>query len=187
MARIDTTKVRIPREVFTEIFGTLATYFRAKTSAIIDDQYYERIKFFPEDALRFAEKRLVDERRPTAGNFPRPNGLANLCHMWLDNNPDIKHRMTVYNSPDDHDYPYQFLEEGFSVLMGKGLQRFGQFLRMRRMPRNDVIRVLCKAAVCLPESDLKSEVEMAIDRMGTTAPYVTNDQIQDVILSVNRN
>ena len=182
MARIDTSQVRTTRDQFNELFGTLATYFRMKTTSTIDTQYYERIKFFPSEALRFAMDRIIEERRPATGNFPRPSGLANLCFMWLDNHPDLKHRMTIYDRPEDLEYPYKFLEEGFNVLMNRGLKNFGSFLRNRRMPRNDVVRVLCKAAACSEGSkEFKAELSDAIRMMGETEPNVSNGAIQDVI------
>lgn len=182
MAYIDTSQERTTRDQFNELFGTLTTYFRMKTTNTIDTQYYERVKFFPAEALRFAMNRIIEERRPSTGNFPRPNGLANLCFTWLDNHPDLKHKMTIYDRPEDLEYPYPFLEEGFNVLMNRGLRNFGSFLRNRRMPRNDVIRVLCKAVACINgKPELKREISDAITRMGGTAPNATNEAIQDII------
>ena len=147
MAFLDTSVVRISWEQFNRIYGDLVQYFRAKTSELIDRQYYSRVRFYPLEALRGAMEKHVDVSRPIPSNFPSPSDLANGCADWLHENPKVKESITVYDPEDDPDFDIRHLLSAFYILTNYGGKAFNTYCAKVKMPAADRRRVLFKANV----------------------------------------
>ena len=126
----------------------LVGWFRIKNmTAAQSDAMYRRLQSYPLVALRQAIDKLIEERRPTPGNWPTINEIINGCQEWLSAHPDEKFKMYDFDKEDDPDYPVTKLSEGYGVLTKFGPEAFASFCKANRMPRQDVERVKNKLRV----------------------------------------
>lgn len=172
MAFLDTSVVRISWEQFNRLYGDLVQYFRAKTSEMIDRQYYSRVRFYPLDALKGGIEKHVDVNRPIPSNFPSPNDLANGCADWLQQNPKIKESITVYDSEEDLDFDLRHLLSAFYILQHHGAAEFKSYCDKVRMPAADRRRVVFKAKVVAGkegDANLKAKLDDLVGRVGRKA------------------
>ena len=153
MAYLD-NRPKFEKEHFNAEFTKLVTFFKASMTADISEMYYERLKIYPLQAFQSAAEDHIRQHRPAPANFPTLQDLLNACSAWLSARPEIKHRHTIYNHPEDFEYPIGKLHEGFNVLekkctAGKTLkeshiQPFIEFADKERMPPSDRACVINK-------------------------------------------
>ena len=143
MADID-TRPKYDKKQFNEQFVKIISYFRAKLAPDVTVLYYNRVCPYPLCALEFAISRWIDSHKPTAGQMPTPNDLANDCATWLDDHPDVKFQYMRFDPIEDFEYPLEKLFTATTVLMAGDEHKFNEFCRANRMPKNDIERVRMK-------------------------------------------
>ena len=155
---MNTDVVMTPRSRFDILFGKLVQFMRAKTNRQIDDQFYERVCFYPEAAVKNAIDNHIDIHRPTAGNFPTPSDLASSCALWLNARPRMKHDLMRYDPVEDFDFPVEFLHDAFGILDKQGIKHFQAYCERMRMPAMDRERVIMKHRSVMAKKDVNVAV-----------------------------
>lgn len=148
MAVLD-TRPKYGKDMFFQQFGKLVTYFRGNLDKSVTVQYFNRVNPYPLGALEFAVSTWIETHRPTPGNLPTPNELAALCATWLNDHPEIKFHYTRYDDVEDHEYPIGKLFEATKILLDGKEGAFKSFIKVNRMPSNDVERVRNKVNAIL--------------------------------------
>lgn len=138
-------KIQITPDEWKQRLAKLADWFRVRSiSQEQGKRIYEKIRVYPLAAVDFAIEKLIDERRPTPGNWPTINEIINLCLAYFKDHPEILFEMKEFNEFEDFDYPIGKLEDGFRLLERSGQEAFLKFAEKNRMPLSDRERVLNK-------------------------------------------
>lgn len=154
----------MPRAVWNDALDKLSDWFRVKNlTRQQSDSMYSRLRVYPPEALEYAVAALIEERRPTPGNWPTIQELANRCYEWLHRDPEREHAMTEYDRVDDADYPIRYLWEGFRILERRGEDEFRRYADRVRMPLADRERVANK----LRTADTRVQVDAMVAGIGT--------------------
>ena len=134
------------KEDFTEQFGKLIDWFRV--SGTIKSQHvslaYDKIKYYPLEALTDAVDYFLENSRPTPGGFPTLNEIMARIWIWLENHPHEKFKRMTFDPDDDLRYPVSKMWDGYHVLCRDGLEAFYRFADINRMPKTDRERVVMK-------------------------------------------
>ena len=132
---------------FEEYFDQLVRWFRMKMTRENADMAYSKIKYYPVDGLKYATDFLIENGKPTPGNFPTVNDIINLIMKWLDTHPDEKFKRLEFDADNDWNYPISKLWDGYNVLCTQGMDAFERFAERNRMPSQDRERVVMKYKV----------------------------------------
>ena len=130
------------------------------------NRVFERCKFYPVPSLEHSVEQIIEDRRPTAGNFPTINEIINGCWKWLDQHPDIKFERTEFDPIEDLSYPTIKLWDGFNILQARGKESFMFFAEKNRMPKNDIDRVMMKHNCVISGKNPKPEVLKMVKKIG---------------------
>jgi hypothetical protein len=130
-------------------YEKLVKWFRMKMTKENADIAYNKIKFYPVKGLEYAVDFLIENGKPTPGQFPTVNEIINLIMTWLDANPEEKFKRTEFDPVEDFSYPIGKLIDGYKVLASQGEKAFRIFAKNNRMPKNDQDRVIMKHKVIL--------------------------------------
>jgi hypothetical protein len=156
MADIDTKTQRISGVDFDTEFKILVDYFKFKgLTPGITRQYFERVRFYPLAALKFAISRHIEANRPQPSNFPTIRELGNLCADWLQLKPSVRASMMIYDRDEDFDYPVELMEKAHTILIHEGEEAFQVYANETGMPLNDRERVRQRYTVKFPRGILK--------------------------------
>ena len=135
------------RADFEEYFDQLVSWFRMKMTRENADISYDKIKFYPVEGFKYAVDFLVENGKPTPGNFPTVNEIVNLIVSWLDSNPNEKFKRQQFDPYNDFTYPLSKLWDRYKILIADGIPAFERFAESNRMPSQDRERVVMKYKV----------------------------------------
>lgn len=152
------------RVEFEELFDQIVKWFRMKMTRENADISYDKIKFYPVEGLEYAINFLIENGKPTPGNFPTVNDIINLIMKWLDTHPDEKFKRMEFDKYNDYSYPLSKLWDGYKVLIADGQTAFERFAERNRMPAQDRERVVMKYKV----SQAHREMPNLIQNVGKT-------------------
>ena len=127
---------------------------------------YDRCKFYPVSSLEHSVEQIIEDRRPSAGNFPTINEIVNGCCRWLDQHPDIKFQRTSFHPVEDLSYPTIKLWQGFDILQHNGMEAFMSFSTQNRMPQKDIERVTEKYTMVQNNVDPRAKVKALVGEIG---------------------
>jgi len=157
---------QIGRVAFEARYNTLISWFNVKS--IKSEQIalaYSRLKSYPESALQCAVDQFLEQRRPSAANFPTINEIAHNCCLWLDQHPETKFQRMSFDPIEDLRYPLWKLWDGFKILRDFGEERFMIFAAENRMPKQDVERVKMKYQYIQANIDQKKQVDNLVKKV----------------------
>lgn len=144
---------------FEDEFGKMISWFNIKNIKAEQTQLcYRRLKTYPIEALKYTVNQFIESRRPSAANFPTINEILDFCNAWLSQRPELKFKRMAFHPEEDFSYPIYKLWDGYKLLRDYGEERFIEFARENRMPRNDIERVMAKNQF-VKQDDVKQLVD----------------------------
>ena len=142
------------KEDFKDEYDRLVTWFHPKMTKDMADLAYNKVKYLPVEALRFAVDYFIENSRPTPGSFPTLNEMVNKLYEWLDAHPEEKFKRMEFDSYNDYAYPISKLWDGYEILRDRGMEAFVKFAEKNRMPSQDRERVVMKYKVAQAQREM---------------------------------
>ena len=142
------------KDDFTREYDRLVSWFHPKMTKEMADLAYNKVKYLPFEALRFAVDYFVENSRPTPGSFPTLNELVNKIYEWLDSHPEEKFKRMEFDPHNDFTYPLSKLWDGYRILRDRGYDSFKLFADRNRMPTEDRERVVMKYKVTQSDKEM---------------------------------
>ena len=139
---------------FEENIGKLVRWFKTKLNAEHTRTMYQKLQRWPVEALRFAVDEMIENKKPSPGNFPTVSELRSVMSVWVNNHPRECFARTEFDPVEDFNYPIQKLYQAVDILVQVGPKAFENFCRVNRMPANDKERCINKARSAYPEAEV---------------------------------